>query len=50
MWTLFDNLKYLYSVNAYTNEDIAKCVGYGAITKKQYKEITGEDYPEQQQA
>ncbi|PTJ53942.1 XkdX family protein [Mammaliicoccus sciuri] len=46
MWTLFDNLKYLYSVNAYTNEDIAKCVEYGAITKEQYEEITGDKYPE----
>lgn len=46
MWTTFDNIKYLYSVNAYTNDDLIFFVENEAITKVQYKIITGTPYPE----
>lgn len=46
MWTIFDNIKYLYSVNAYTNDDLIFFVENEAITKVQYRLITGDPYPE----
>lgn len=48
MWGIYDNIKYLYSVNAYNKENLKAFVESGTITKDQYKEITGEDYPELQ--
>ena len=46
MWTIFDNIKYLYGVNAYNNKGVAFFVENDAITKVQYRIITGESYPE----
>lgn len=50
MWGIYDNINYLYTVNAYTKDDLKTFVWSGTITKDQYKEITGEDYPEESQA
>ena len=50
MYPGFDSIKYFYDINCYTNEDIQTYVELDALTKEQYKEITGEDYPEQPQA
>lgn len=46
MWTIFDNIKYLYGVNAYTNDNLIFFVENETITKVQYKIITGTPYPE----
>ena len=45
MWTIFDNIKYLYSVNAYDKKAVAFFVENDAITKEQYRLITGDPYP-----
>ena len=50
MYPGFDSIKYFYDINCYTNEDIQTYVELECITKEQYTEITGEDYPEQPQA
>lgn len=42
----FSTIQYLYDNNAYTDLDIYTFVGLECLTKEQYKEITGEDYPE----
>ena len=47
MWTIFDNIKYLYGVNAYNNEDVAYFVREDTLTKEEYSIITGEDYLEE---
>ena len=47
MWTIFDNIKYLYGVNAYNNEDVAYFVREDTLTKEEYSIITGEDCPEE---
>ncbi|MEB6035922.1 XkdX family protein [Staphylococcus pseudoxylosus] len=44
----FESIKYFYDINCYTNEDIQTYVELDAIDKDQYKEITGEEYPESQ--
>ncbi|PTI38148.1 XkdX family protein [Staphylococcus succinus] len=48
MYPSFESIKWFYDINCYTNEDIATYVQLGCLTKVQYKEITGEDYPEPQ--
>lgn len=48
MYPPYESIKWLYDINVYTNEDIATYVELGVTTKEQYKEITGEDYPEPQ--
>ncbi|MDG0860335.1 XkdX family protein [Staphylococcus equorum] len=45
----FESIKRYYEKHAYTIEDIKFYTKYGALTKEEYKEITGEDYPEQPQ-
>lgn len=42
----YERVKYYYDLNCYTNEDVQFFAKYNAITKEQYKEITGEDLPE----
>ncbi|EHJ08449.1 XkdX family protein [Staphylococcus simiae] len=46
MWPRYEDIEYFYKVNAYTNDDIALFVEYGALTKEEYKKMTGEDYKE----
>ncbi|WP_432740863.1 XkdX family protein [Staphylococcus equorum] len=48
MWGIYDNIKYLYGVNAYNKDNLKAFVGSGTITKDQYKEITDEEYLEPQ--
>ncbi|MEM5398325.1 XkdX family protein [Staphylococcus gallinarum] len=48
MYPSFESIEWFYDINCYTNEDIQTYVELGCITKEQYKEITGEDYPEPQ--
>ena len=50
MYPSFESIKWFYDINCYTNEDIQKYVELNALTQEQYKEITGEKYPEQPQA
>ncbi len=42
----YETIKRYYDLNCYTNKDIQFFAHHGAITKEQYKEITGEDLPE----
>ena len=46
MFPGFDNIKYFYDLNCYTNDEIKRYVELECITKEQYAEITGEDHPE----
>ncbi|PTJ85066.1 XkdX family protein [Staphylococcus succinus] len=48
MYPSYESIKWFYDINCYTNEDIATYVQLGVTSKAQYKEITGEDYPEPQ--
>lgn len=48
MFPGFDNIKYFYDLNCYTNAQIKRYVELECITKEQYTEITGEEYPESQ--
>ncbi|WP_088838926.1 XkdX family protein [Listeria sp. ILCC792] len=41
-----NDIKIFYDWGLYGNEDVVKFVGFGAITKEEYQEITGEVYPE----
>jgi uncharacterized XkdX family phage protein len=41
---MFERIKRFYDRKLWTKEMVADIVGVGAITAKQYKEITGEDY------
>lgn len=50
MWPTYESIKWFYDINAYTNEDIATYVELGVTTKEEYKQITGENYPDQPQA
>lgn len=45
MYPPFEDIKYFYDINCYTNEDIQTYYELGCISKEQYKEITGEDLP-----
>lgn len=38
------DVKIFYDWGLYTNEDVAKFVGFGTITEAEYQEITGEAY------
>ncbi|NMK54211.1 XkdX family protein [Staphylococcus capitis] len=49
MYPGFDSIKYFYDINCYT-EDIQTYVELDALTKEEYKKITGEEYPEEPQA
>ena len=42
----YDTIERYYDLNCYTKEDIQFFTQHNAITKEQYTEITGEDYPE----
>lgn len=42
---MFPTLKRLYDLGLFDKTKIAESVKYNWITKEQYKEITGEDYP-----
>lgn len=44
MWTIFDNIKYLYGVNAYTEDDLVYFLETDTITKDQFRELVGPDY------
>lgn len=46
----FESIERNYRKNAYTIEDIRFYTKYGALTRDQYTEITGEYYKEQPQA
>ncbi|EIA21431.1 XkdX family protein [Listeria fleischmannii] len=37
-----DDIKNFYDWGMFSNEDVAKFVGFGTITEEEYKEITGE--------
>lgn len=50
MYPSFESIKWFYDINCYTNEDIQTYVELGVTTKEEYKEITGEKYPEEPQA
>ena len=43
----FSTIKYLYDNNAYTDLDIYTFVELECLTKEQYTEITGEDFPQE---
>ena len=45
---MFPTLKRLYDLGLFDKIKIAESVKANWITKEQYKEITGEDYPEPQ--
>ncbi len=47
---MFTTLKRLYNLKLFDKQKIFESVKYNWITVEQYKEITGEDYPEQPQA
>ena len=49
MFPGFDNIKYFYDRKCYTNAQIKRFVELECITKEQYTEITGEDFPEEAQ-
>ncbi|MTV23001.1 XkdX family protein [Staphylococcus delphini] len=40
----FNNIKYFYDRNYYTNEQIKRFVELECITKEQFEEITGVEY------
>lgn len=46
----YETIKRYYDLNCYTIEDIHFYTKYGALTRDQYTEITGEYYKEQLQA
>ena len=43
---MFPTLKRLYNLKLFGKDKIAESVKAGWITPEQYKEITGDDYPE----
>lgn len=43
---MFPTLKRLYDLGLFDNQKIFESVKYNWITKEQYTEIIGEDYPE----
>ena len=43
----FSTIKYLYDNNAYTDLDIYTFVELECLTKEQYTEITGENFPQE---
>lgn len=47
---MFPTLKRLFNLKLFDKNKIAESVKANWITKEQYKEIIGEDYPEQPQA
>ena len=47
---MFTTLKRLYNLKLFDKTKIAESVKANWITPEQYKEITGEKYPEQPQA
>lgn len=47
---MFPTLKRLYDLKLFDKTKIFESVECNWITKEQYTEITGEDYPEQPQA
>lgn len=44
---MFTTLKRLYDLKLFDKQKMFESVKCNWITKKEYKEITGEDYPEQ---
>ena len=38
MWPSYEDIKYFYDVNAYSNDDIKTYVQYGVLTEEQYKQ------------
>ena len=42
----YETIKRYYDLNCYTNADIKFFTEHGAITSEQYKQITGEDFPQ----
>ena len=42
----FSTIQYLYDNNAYTDLDIYTFVGLECLTKEQYREITGNPFPQ----
>lgn len=46
---MFTTLKRLYDLKLFDKQKIFESVKCNWITKEEYKEITGEDYPEQPQ-
>ena len=43
----FSTIKYLYDNNAYTDLDIYTFVELECLTKEQYREITGNPFPQE---
>ncbi|MEB5650890.1 XkdX family protein [Mammaliicoccus sciuri] len=43
---MFPTLKRLYDAGLFDKNKIAESVKYNWITKEQYKEITGDDFPQ----
>lgn len=41
----FDFIKKYYDKKCYTKKDVQDYTDGGAITKEEYKKITGDDYP-----
>lgn len=42
----YENIKLCYSWGCYSKVDLGDYVKMGSITKDQYKELCGEDFPE----
>ena len=42
----YETIKRYYDLNCYTNADIKFFAEHDAITLEQYKQITGEDFPQ----
>lgn len=46
----FETIKYFYDINVYDVETVKYFTDNNALTKEQFEEITGKEYPEDTQA